>query len=110
LREFFTLLMLEVVTKSGLCEGPIGSASLSHDARAIQNRTYYVAGKMIATSICHGGPAPHSFSFALAEMIVYGKVMSPVSIEDIPDEAVKEALCKVHLKYIHTIFCLTNNN
>ncbi len=83
------------MTKSGLFEGAPENAALAHDALALQRKDYEIVGRMIATSMCHGGPALHSFSPVLAETIVFGQVKSDVSINDIPDMYVRESLKKV---------------
>ena len=98
MREFFTLLMQHMITSSGLFEESPGGAVLAHNSLALQQMDFEIVGKMIASSICHGGPAPHCFSCALAEMIVYGRVQSDTSIEDIPDQSVRDSLQKVSFK------------
>ena len=65
--------------------------------------------RWLVTSIVQGGPAPHCFSAAIADYIVYGEVRSPVNLNDIADIDVREKMEKVHLVYCyahHWLLCL----
>ena len=97
LREFFTLLVQEMVTHSGIFEGEDGHVVPVHNTIALTNGDYYIVGKMIATSLVHGGRAPHCFARAFAELLVYGKVKSEVDYEEVPDQEVRDKLRKVRI-------------
>ena len=47
---------------------------------------------MIATSIIQGGPAPHCFSAAVADMLVHCEVQSDI---DLPEIVVQEKMTQV---------------
>ncbi|KAK1874733.1 G2/M phase-specific E3 ubiquitin-protein ligase [Dissostichus eleginoides] len=40
-------------------DGPDGRRFLVYNANAVREDGYYLAGKMIAVSVVHGGPGPH---------------------------------------------------
>ena len=50
---------------------------------------------MVGTSIVQAGFAPHFFSYAAADFIVYGEVRSPVKLHDISDPDVRKKMEKV---------------
>lgn len=58
---------------------------------AVREDEYFLAGKMIAVSIIHGGPAPHFLSKDLVEHII-GKPSFSATVEDITDEEKGKAL------------------
>lgn len=68
----------------------------AHNIRALNNETYYLAGKMIATSIVQGGPAPHCFASPVADIIIYGEIKSIMDISEIPDIVIRDKLNKVN--------------
>ena len=50
---------------------------------------------MVVTSIVQAGIAPHCFSYAVADFIVYGEVRSPIKLRDISDPDVRTKMEKV---------------
>ena len=60
---------------------------------------------MISTCIIQGGEAPVCFSNAVADLLVYDEVRSPVCLEDIPDLIV----IGMYVKY-HKIIALSLTN
>ena len=46
-----------------------------HNVLALSTDQYALAGKMIATSIVKGGPAPHCFAAAVADILVFNEVV-----------------------------------
>ena len=61
---------------------------------AVREDEYYLAGKMIAVSIIHGGPAPHFLSKDLVNHII-GKPSFSATVEDVNDEEIGRALHQV---------------
>ena len=117
LREFFTLLLQEMIIHSGMFEGEQGHAIPVHNTLALTDGKYFIVGKMIATSLIHGGRAPHCFSRAFSELLVYGQVKSEVDYEEVPDRQVRDKLkkvceipCKLEMQlYIHTCYAYNTN-
>ena len=64
---------------------------------------FAIAAKMIAASIVQGGPAPHCFSAAVADFIVYGEVRSSVQLTDITDLDIRLKMEKVSLLWRRTL-------
>ncbi|KAM4587352.1 G2/M phase-specific E3 ubiquitin-protein ligase-like [Odontesthes bonariensis] len=56
-REFLTLLMNCLRTRR-IFDGPEDRKFITLDSKAAKDDEYFLAGKMIATSIVHGGPGP----------------------------------------------------
>ena len=52
-------------------------------------------GEMLATSLVHGGPAPHFFSEAVSDYILYGMDKVRVTVDDVPDHDVRSKLIMV---------------
>ena len=94
-REFFHLLTRDIFCKSGLFVGYPDHVVPSHNVRAVEQNKFYIAGRMISTSLVQGGEAPACFSKAIADYIVYGDVRSPTCIDDIPNFEIKSILKEV---------------
>ena len=100
-REFFTILMRELLSPSvtvRLFEGKDFCFIPIHNTDALHSNLFKVAGKMVAASICHGGPGLPVFPKAVYS---YFKDPNPDSIideiskEDVVDMEVVEAINKV---------------
>jgi len=61
---------------------------------AVREDEYFLAGKMIAVSIVHGGPGPHFLSKDLVNHIV-GQPSFSATLEDVTDEGVVKVLREV---------------
>lgn len=61
---------------------------------AVRENEYVLAGKIIAVSIVHGGPAPHFLSKDLVNHIV-GNPSFGATVEDITDEEIGRVLHQV---------------
>ncbi|XP_077863614.1 G2/M phase-specific E3 ubiquitin-protein ligase-like, partial [Saccoglossus kowalevskii] len=83
-REFCSLLINSVKT-CGVLEGKENNLSFSHDLRFLAERRYFTAGKMVAISLCHGGPGLHCLSQATFQYMARGCVEQPIAIDEIPD-------------------------
>ena len=95
LQELFTLLLNHIATFSGLFEGREGHLIPAHNLSRLNAGEYYIAGKIIATSLVHGGRAPHCFSVTVVEYIFHGKVVSKPDPKDIPDYEIQQRIIKV---------------
>lgn len=93
-REFLHLLLKEIFS-GFLFTGYPSHVVPRHNIKAVSDNTFYYVGKMVATSIVQAGEVPSCFSRACADYIAYGRVCSPVCLEDIPDQEVIESLVKV---------------
>lgn len=56
---------------------------------------YYVAGTVIAMSLCNNGPAPKFFSRLLFDAIVHGPDHVAVDTDALPDSPLKEEIRNV---------------
>ncbi|XP_063355269.1 G2/M phase-specific E3 ubiquitin-protein ligase-like [Pelmatolapia mariae] len=92
-REFLTLLMGSLRNRP-IFDGPPESRYLVYNSRAARQDEYFLAGKMIAVSIVHGGPAPHFLSKNLVNHITGNQSFS-ATVEDVQDEEVTKVLHQV---------------
>lgn len=67
-REFLQLLMVDLLSKSGLFEGYPSSTIPMHNVLALSTGQYALAGKMIAISMIQGGPAPRCFAASVVTL------------------------------------------
>lgn len=63
-------------------------------AIAVREDEYFLAGRMIAVSIVHGGPGPHFLSKDLVNHIVEQPLFS-ATLEDVTDEGIVKVLQEV---------------
>ena len=70
-REFCKLLM-QAIKSSEVLEGKENSACFSHDMHFLAAKQYFIAGKAVALSICHGGTGLHCLSNATYQFIAKG--------------------------------------
>ena len=94
-REFFQLAIKEFMKKSSLFIGWPENVIPQHNVEAVANNTYFVVGKLIATSIVQGGQAPLCFSKAVVDFLIYDEVKSKVCLDDIPICDIRVKLRKV---------------
>lgn len=73
----------ELFDKSGLFTGWPENAVLMHNVHAFAENKFNINGKIIATSLVHGGPPPVCFSRAVVDYIVFDKVRSSPDLQDI---------------------------
>nr|XP_023695653.1 G2/M phase-specific E3 ubiquitin-protein ligase-like isoform X2 [Paramormyrops kingsleyae] len=94
-REFLTLLM-KCLRSRRIFDGPEDSKFLTFDSAAAREDEYFLAGRMIASSVVHGGPGPAFLSKTLYQHLI-GTTKSDVevTIEDITDEATKAFLLEI---------------
>ncbi|XP_023809905.1 G2/M phase-specific E3 ubiquitin-protein ligase-like [Oryzias latipes] len=92
-REFLSLLMKEL-KKRPIFDGPMESRYLVYNSTAILEDEYYLAGKMIAVSIVHGGPGPNFLSKNLISYIS-GQDSFKASVGEITDEEIGKVLKEV---------------
>ena len=100
-REFFTLLLRELLSQSSnihLFEGNDGIYLPLHNTDALRSNLYKVAGRMVAASIINGGPGFPFFSKAVYKYIqctdAY-EVTEHLTKDDVVDIEVIEAINKV---------------
>eukprot|EP00794_Sanderia_malayensis_P020750 gene20750-22778_t len=85
-REFFNLLLNEL-QKGSLFEGKcISSQNITCYTTSLNNGYYRSAGKIMAMSIVHGGPAPGFFSPVLFNALAYGPENISVGLDDVADQ------------------------
>ncbi|KAI9520648.1 hypothetical protein NQZ68_015567 [Dissostichus eleginoides] len=79
-------------------EGPPQSRYLVYNAAAIREDEYFMAGKMIAVSIVHGGPGPHFISRDLVNHIA-GQAGFCAHVTDVTDDEIGRALSEIELAH-----------
>eukprot|EP00794_Sanderia_malayensis_P017175 gene17175-18904_t len=85
-QEFFNLLLNEL-QKGSLFEGKcISSQNITCYTTSLNNGDYRLAGKIMAMSIVHGGPAPGFFSPVLFNALAYGPENISVGLDDVADQ------------------------
>ncbi|XP_024864663.1 uncharacterized protein LOC108243755 [Kryptolebias marmoratus] len=92
-REFLTLLMAILRTRP-IFAGPPESHYIVCNSRAARVDEYFLAGKIIAVSIVHGGPAPHFLSKNLVNYMI-GNSSFSATVEDVADEEIGKVLKQV---------------
>ncbi|XP_036855388.1 G2/M phase-specific E3 ubiquitin-protein ligase isoform X5 [Manis javanica] len=93
-QEFLSLLM-QHLENSPLFEGSL-SKNLSLNSQALKENIYYEAGKMLAISLVHGGPAPGFFSKTLFNCLVYGPENTQPIIDDVSDFDVAQIIIRIN--------------
>ena len=99
-REFFRLLLQEIMTNNSLFEGSSDSRVPAHNMVALEQHKFKFIGQMIAVSIVHGGPGPQCLSHAVVDYITYGMSSTHAGVSDIPNFEVREKLKLVSLECI----------
>ncbi|XP_049895693.1 G2/M phase-specific E3 ubiquitin-protein ligase [Epinephelus moara] len=94
-REFLTLLMYYLRTRR-IFDGPEDRKFLTFDSAAARDDEYFHAGRMIATSIVHGGPGPRFLSEMLYQHLT-GRTNTDIEakIEDINDDTMRASLLEI---------------
>ena len=80
-REFFALLIKEVLAKSCLFAGWPNNVVPLHNVEAVAANKFYIIGKMITTCLVQGGEPPVFFAEAVAEYIINGEINCTPCIE-----------------------------
>ncbi|XP_039527427.1 G2/M phase-specific E3 ubiquitin-protein ligase-like [Pimephales promelas] len=94
-RELLTLLM-SCLQNRPIFDGPPYRRYLVYNSVAVREDEYFLAGKMIAVSIVHGGPGPHFLSKDLVNHIV-GQPSFSATLEDVTDEGVVKVLREIQI-------------
>ncbi|XP_029701347.1 uncharacterized protein [Takifugu rubripes] len=92
-REFFTLLMRHLKDRP-IFDGPDGHRFLVYNAKAVREDEYFMAGKMIAVSVVHGGPGPHFLSEDLVQYLA-GQPSFKSTVNAITDEEIRTVLREI---------------
>ncbi|XP_051786206.1 G2/M phase-specific E3 ubiquitin-protein ligase-like isoform X2 [Erpetoichthys calabaricus] len=92
-REFLTLLMNHLKDRP-IFDGPTGQRYLFYNANALREDEYFLAGKMIAVSVVHGGPGPH---FLSEDLVLYlaGQPSFKATVNDVTEEEIKKAMQEI---------------
>lgn len=97
-REFFYLVIRDIFTKSGLFAGHPHHVVPLHNVNAVENKMFYLVGRMIATVLVQGGQPPACFAKAIADFLVFHEIKSSVCIDDIPDYTIRNSLKQVNTR------------
>ncbi|XP_038158564.1 G2/M phase-specific E3 ubiquitin-protein ligase-like isoform X2 [Cyprinodon tularosa] len=90
-REFLRLL-IEALSMSPMFEGPEECKHLAMNSTALREDRYFMAGRAIAVSLVHGGPAPRFLSPVLFAGLVGGPNAVCPTLKDITDADLQEKL------------------
>ncbi|XP_077863811.1 LOW QUALITY PROTEIN: G2/M phase-specific E3 ubiquitin-protein ligase-like [Saccoglossus kowalevskii] len=93
-REFLRLI-IHHLQHSCIFDGPEHSKVLSMHSFAMEDDWYYLAGRMIAVSLVHGGPGPVFFFRTLYNSLVHGLSKVKPSISDIGDYEIRDQLLSI---------------
>ncbi|XP_013855982.1 uncharacterized protein LOC106511791 [Austrofundulus limnaeus] len=93
-REFLRLL-IDALSISPMFEGPDDCKNLAMNSTALREDKYFMAGRAIAVSLVHGGPAPRFLSPVLFSCLVGGPNAACPTLKDITDAELHEKLKKV---------------
>nr|XP_024659365.1 G2/M phase-specific E3 ubiquitin-protein ligase-like [Maylandia zebra] len=92
-REFLSLLMKHMKDRP-IFDGPKGRRFLVYNAKAVREDEYYLAGKMIAVSVVHGGPGPHFLSEELVHYLA-GQTSVKATVASVTDDDIGKALQEI---------------
>ncbi|XP_038140105.1 uncharacterized protein LOC119782957 isoform X1 [Cyprinodon tularosa] len=92
-REFLSLLMKHLKDRP-IFDGPEGHRFLVYNANAVREDEYFLAGKMIAVSVVHGGPGPHFLSEDLVHYLA-GQASFKATVASVTDEGIGKALQEI---------------
>ncbi|XP_037548507.1 G2/M phase-specific E3 ubiquitin-protein ligase, partial [Nematolebias whitei] len=90
-REFLRIL-IDALAMSPMFEGPDESKNLAMNSTALREDKYFMAGRAIAVSLVHGGPAPRFLSPVLFACLVGGPAAACPTLKDITDADLHEKL------------------
>ncbi|XP_051001705.1 G2/M phase-specific E3 ubiquitin-protein ligase isoform X1 [Acomys russatus] len=93
-QEFLSHLMHHL-ENSSVFEGSLAK-NLSLNYQALKENHYYEAGRMIAISLVHGGPAPGFFSETLFNCLAYGPENTQPILDDVSDPDVAKIIMKIN--------------
>ncbi|KAG2467432.1 PNO1 protein, partial [Polypterus senegalus] len=93
-----SLLMIEVQMLLGVFEGLEGHLFVTYDQAALDSSKFYTAGKLIASSIIHGGPGikaldPHLFQLMCGQTVKLEKFNSHHFLDVDIHEKINQILC-----------------
>ncbi|KAL0973680.1 hypothetical protein UPYG_G00209440 [Umbra pygmaea] len=94
-REILTLLMDRLRSRR-IFDGQEHSKFLTFDTAAAKDDEYFLAGRMIAVSMVHGGPGPRFLSKTLYQHLTGGAMSDfEATINDITDEEMKASMLEI---------------
>ncbi len=97
-REFFRLLVWDIVCNNSLFQGEEANRSPIHNIMELRKGTFKLIGEAFALSIIHGGPGPQCLSHPVVDYLSYGLHKINGTIEDIPDSNIRQKVKQVSPK------------
>ena len=94
-REYFMLLMEYIVSSSGLLQGINGYKVFTFNPVLLNEKTYFEAGRMVATALQQDGPGLRCLSPYTYSVIVNKQDISKLTVNDIADFESREKVMKV---------------
>ena len=97
-REFFRLIIHEIISNNRLFQGPMHARFPCHNMQELEKGTYKHIGQIISLSLVHDGPGPHCLAPWVVDYILYrlGGVF-PIP-EQIPNDAIQTTVRKVTMR------------
>ncbi|XP_047241323.1 G2/M phase-specific E3 ubiquitin-protein ligase-like [Girardinichthys multiradiatus] len=89
-------LLIEALSMSPMFEGTDESKNLAMNSTAMREDKYFLAGRAIAVSLVHGGPAPRSLSPVLFASLVGGPNAACPTLKYVTDADLQEKLKKMY--------------
>ncbi len=94
-REFFRLLINEIMSNNTLFQGPMHARFPCHNMQELEKGTYKYIGQIISLSLVHDGPGPHCLAPWVVDYILYGlSGVTPIP-EQIPEDDIQTTVKKV---------------
>lgn len=81
-----------------------GEYTFSHNIQKLENKEYHYLGVIVALSLLQGGSGPLCFCKPVAEYITYGRVLSDVDINTIPEYDIRNKLEQVTIKVYYDLW------
>ena len=94
-REYFRLLMQEIMNNNNLFQGEMYVRLPCHNMKELECGTFKVLGQMMSLSIVHDGPGPQCLAGSVVDYLLYGLHRVHASVEDVPDYSLKLIIKKV---------------
>ena len=101
-REFFRLIIHEIMSNNTLFQGPMHARFPCHNMQELEKGTYKHIGQIISLSLVHDGPGPHCLASWVVDYILYGLGGVSPFPEQIPNYAIQTTVRKVTM-HMHMI-------
>lgn len=94
-REFFRLVLGELLSNNSLFQGAADCHLPRHSMRELEKSTFKLVGQLISLALMNDGPGPHCFAPPMVDYLFRGLHHVSAIPEHIPDNEVKSLVKKV---------------